>query len=202
MMSPPIAPTPALAECIARLAPLHRQLCPRQVLGVRIGLYAGEILGLDLPQTDKQLLTFVETDGCFADGIAAATGCSIGHRTLRVVDYGKVAAVFVDTETPWALRVWPHPRARERTGFYARAALSRWQTQLEAYCVMPSQELMQAERVALAEPAETVVSQPGLRVSCVRCGEEIMNGREVVLQGKAFCRGCVGKRYYESLGGT
>ena len=51
----------------------------------------------ELPQTDKRLYTFVETDGCFADGVMVATGCSLGHRTLRLIDYGKVAATFVDT---------------------------------------------------------------------------------------------------------
>ncbi|MCC6175174.1 MAG: formylmethanofuran dehydrogenase, partial [Chloroflexi bacterium] len=44
-----------------RLLPLHARLCPRQILGARIGLYAGELLGLDLPQTDKRLLAIVET---------------------------------------------------------------------------------------------------------------------------------------------
>ncbi len=50
-------------------------LCPRQVLGVRMGMFAAELFRLDLPQKDKRLFTFIETDGCLVDGIAAATGC-------------------------------------------------------------------------------------------------------------------------------
>ena len=57
------------------------------------------LLNLPLPQKDKRLLTFVETDGCFADGVSVATGCWLGRRTMRLVDYGKVAATFVDTHT-------------------------------------------------------------------------------------------------------
>ena len=34
----------------------HHHLCPRQVLGVRIGAYAGELFGLDLPQSDSRVL--------------------------------------------------------------------------------------------------------------------------------------------------
>ena len=83
----------------------HSHLCPRQVLGVRMGMFAGEILGLDLPQLKKRLLTILETDGCFADGVEVATGCTLGHRTLRVEDYGKTAAVFVDTKTGRAARL-------------------------------------------------------------------------------------------------
>src|SRR5690606_20693201 len=46
-------PMPSLAELLDQSAALHRHLCPRQVLGVRMGLLAAEVLGLDLPQTDK-----------------------------------------------------------------------------------------------------------------------------------------------------
>lgn len=194
-----IAPAPGLHECLTRLEPLHSHLCPRQVLGARMGLYASDLLNLELPQRDKRLLAFVESDGCFADGVGVATGCSIGHRTLRVEDYGKVAAVFVDTEMPCAVRVWPHPDARERAALHTRPSTSRWQAQLDAYCVMPAEELLRVAWVALTVPAATIVSRPGLRVPCVRCGEEIMNGREVILAGQAFCRGCLGGRYYKSL---
>ena len=65
-----------LETLLKQSAERHQQhLCPRQVLGVRMGIYAGELFGLDLPQTDKRLFAFVETDGCLTDGIAVATGC-------------------------------------------------------------------------------------------------------------------------------
>jgi len=54
-----------------------------------MGLWIGEQLGRDLPQTDKTLLLIVETDGCLVDGLAVATGCRVGRRTLRIEDYGK-----------------------------------------------------------------------------------------------------------------
>jgi formylmethanofuran dehydrogenase subunit E len=76
----------------------HRHLCPRQVLGARLGLAGAAALGLEAPRRDKRLLMIVETDGCFADGVAAATGCAMGHRTLRLADYGKSAATFVDVK--------------------------------------------------------------------------------------------------------
>jgi formylmethanofuran dehydrogenase subunit E len=75
----------------------HDRLCPRQVLGVRMGLLAGKILGIEVPQKDKRLFTLSEIDGCGAGGISVATGCSISHRTMRIMDYGKMAATFVDT---------------------------------------------------------------------------------------------------------
>jgi formylmethanofuran dehydrogenase subunit E len=77
----------------------HDHLCPRQILGVRIGHGRYENTGFDEPPAKKQLLVISETDGCFVDGVIAATNCTVGHRTLRVEDYGKVAATFVDTKT-------------------------------------------------------------------------------------------------------
>ncbi len=83
-----------LDELLAASAALHRHLCPRQVLGVQMGRLAAELLQLELPQSDKRLLTIVETDGCFSTGVSVATNCWVGRRTLRVEDYGKVACNF------------------------------------------------------------------------------------------------------------
>jgi formylmethanofuran dehydrogenase subunit E len=70
----------SLGPIYAHSASLHGHLCPRQVLGVRMGHAAVELLGLVVPRADKRLFVLVETDGCFADGISAATGCWIMAR--------------------------------------------------------------------------------------------------------------------------
>ncbi len=64
-----------LAVMLRKSASMHRHLCPRQVLGVRMGILAGKLLGLDLPQERKRLFVFMETDGCAADGVSVSTGC-------------------------------------------------------------------------------------------------------------------------------
>jgi formylmethanofuran dehydrogenase subunit E len=186
----------ALSQLLDRSAELHNHLCPRQVLGVRIGMYAGELLGLELPQTDKRLYTFVETDGCFADGVSVAAGCWLGRRTMRLMDYGKVAAVFVDTCSERAVRIWPHPQSRVRAGAYAPDARSRWHTQLEAYQVMPADELLCARPVTLTLSMKALISRPGVRRTCAECGEEILNEREVTVYGKTLCLTCADGGYY------
>lgn len=184
--------TDFLADCAAR----HSHLCPRQVLGVRMGMYAGQLLELELPQKDKRLLTIVETDGCAADGVAVATNCWVGLRTLRVEDYGKVAATFVDTQTRRAIRIVPHPHARERATRLALNEGSAWDAMLDAYQHMPDEALLVAQAIELTISLEKILSRPGQRVHCVCCGEEVMNEREVVRQGQIFCRACVGSSYY------
>ncbi|MCL4237174.1 MAG: TraR/DksA C4-type zinc finger protein [Anaerolineae bacterium] len=190
---------PTLEDLLQASAALHRHLCPRQVLGVRMGLLAGRWLGLTVPRSDKRLLVFVETDGCAADGVAVATGCRVGGRTLRVVDFGKVAATFVDTRAGRAVRIAPAPESRERAWAYDPDARSRWHAQLAGYQRMPDEELLVAQDVVLTVSLEKLLSKPGYRVNCQICGEEIINEREVVREGVILCRACAGEGYCQPL---
>jgi formylmethanofuran dehydrogenase subunit E len=186
----------SLAALLEASAARHAHLCPKQVLGVRMGLLAGALLGFDLPRRDKRLLVIMETDGCTVDGVAVTTGCSVGHRTLRLEDYGKVAATFLDTETERALRLVPRPEARALAAAYAAGAPDRWQAQVLGYQRMPDELLLSWREVRLATPVADLVSQPHRRAVCQRCDEEIINGREVVAGDTVLCRACVGPAYY------
>lgn len=185
----------------------HQHLCPRQVLGLRMGLLGLRLLGLadeHDPATrfrnpDKRLLTIVETDGCGADGIATATGCAVGRRTLRVLDFGKMGCTLVDVHTERALRITPHPQSRALAPVYAPNAESRWHAYLAAYQIIPDNELLQAQAVTLTPSAAALISRPDARAICEACGEEIINEREVRQNGRILCRPCAGERYYRPL---
>jgi formylmethanofuran dehydrogenase subunit E len=187
---------PTLAELLEISSAQHRHLCPRQVLGVRMGLYAGELLGLELPQTDKRLYTIVETDGCGADGISVATNCWVGRRTLRVEDLGKVAATFVDTLTGRSLRLVPRPEARRAARELVTEAQNAWEAQLLGYQRLPAEAMFSVQPVRLTTPVEALISHAGHRVVCEHCGEEVMNEREVEVDGVILCRTCAGSAYY------
>lgn len=175
----------------------HSHLCPRQILGVRIGLAGTCSLNLEPNRADKRLLLISETDGCFVDGLSAATGCTVGHRTLRVEDYGRAAAVFVDVKTARAVRVAPVLDIRQRACAYAPNEPRHYFAQMQAYQIMPDHELLTIIEVQLATPIEAIVSRPGLRVDCDVCGEEIMNEREVKRGSLTLCRACAGTSYYQ-----
>jgi formylmethanofuran dehydrogenase subunit E len=196
----PVAAAPAgdLQSLLHACASTHHHLCPRQVLGVRMGLLAGRWLGLHLPRRDKRLLAIVETDGCLIDGIAVATGCRVGRRTLRVLDYGKMAATFVDIPSERALRVTPHPNCREAAACYAAEATGRWEAYLVGYQRMPDEILLVAEAVTLTTPLAQLLSREGVRVRCEVCGEEVFNEREVWQAGQRVCRTCAGETYYRA----
>jgi formylmethanofuran dehydrogenase subunit E len=176
----------------------HKHLCPRQILGVRIGLKGMAVLGFEASTRHKHLLTIAETDGCFIDGVIAVTQCTVGHRTLRVEDYGKVAATFVNTSTRRSVRIAPALDVRERANLYVPEEKRHYFAQMQAYQIMPDDELLAVEEVMLNVPINEIISHSGLRVNCVQCGEEIMNERHVMIDGKPHCRVCAQGGYYRS----
>lgn len=202
-MTETIPDRPLIARLLEESARRHQHLCPRQVLGVRLGLRG--LRELDLVDVhgrprfnndDKRLLTVVETDGCGADGIAVATDCAIGRRTLRVMDYGKVAATLVDTQGGRAVRVHPASDSRELALDFAPEAKSRWHAYLKAYRIIPDEDLIVVREVSLTQSVEEILSKPDARAICEACGEEIINEREVVRDTRTLCRHCAGEGYY------
>jgi formylmethanofuran dehydrogenase subunit E len=174
----------------------HSHLCPRQVLGVRVGLAGIQALELEVPREDKRLLVIVETDGCFADGVEVATLATVGHRTLRIEDYGKIAATFVDASNGQAVRIAPRLNVRQQVWKYAQGEDRHYFAQLLAYQVMPEEELLSIQSVRLATPVEEIISHAGARARCDICGEDIINEREIQRNGMTLCHACAGQAYY------
>ncbi len=199
MATPPVIEeleiAPKLQEALDLASSRHKHLCPRQVLGARAAIAGARALELEVPRTDKRLLVIVETDGCFVDGVEAVTGVSVGGRTLRVEDYGKIAATFIDVKTEQALRVAPQLDVREKAHRYAPEQTRRYFAMLHGYQRMPDKELLSLQRVKLAQPVAAIVSRAAARAKCNICGEEIINEREVMVDGRALCRTCAGGGY-------
>ena len=185
-----------LPELLDRAAALHGHLCPGQALGVRMAVVGCSELGIEDPETAKRLVVYVEIDRCASDAIQAATGCQLGRRTLKHVDYGKMAATFLDTKTGRAVRVVALEEARDRAWAYAPEAQDKDEAQRLAYARMPQQELFKVREVSLRPPAEDLPGHPRGRVLCDTCGEGINDGREVLRDGRLLCRACAFGAYY------
>ena len=76
----------------------HGHLCAGQILGVRMAMLGCARLGIEEPRgrDRKRLVTFVEIDRCATDAIGVVTGCRLGKRALKLRDWGKMAATFID----------------------------------------------------------------------------------------------------------
>ncbi len=190
----------SLEEYLALAAQSHGHMCPGQVLGVRMAMLGLRELGIDDPaKYRRRLLTFVEIDRCATDAVSLVTGCRLGKRSLKFVDYGKVAATFVDLETHRAVRVVARDdsRAKAKEMFPQLGDASK--QQLEAYKVMPDEELFFIQRVRVKLQAEDLPGRPRSRVTCEQCGEGINDGRERRAGNRVLCRSCAGESYYEKV---
>jgi formylmethanofuran dehydrogenase subunit E len=175
----------------------HGHLCPGQVLGVRMALAGCAALGLDRPRSvGKRLVVFVEIDRCATDAIQVVTGVSLGKRTLKHIDHGKMAATFVDVVNGAARRVVARDDARERASEWAPGESDPRRTQVVAYRRMPDELLLAIQPVTI-RPGW--LDRQRVRVSCAVCGEGINYQREVLAGGRVVCRACAGHRYYAPL---
>jgi formylmethanofuran dehydrogenase subunit E len=78
-------------------------------------------------------------------------------------------------------------------------AKNKWQVYLLGYKRIPLTELFRVQSVMLNDPLEWIISRAGIRIDCDACGEEIINEREMAVNGHVLCRACAGESYYSRL---
>jgi formylmethanofuran dehydrogenase subunit E len=145
----------------------------------------------------KNLLVFVEMDRCATDAIQSVTGCSLGHRTMKFMDYGKMAATFLNLKTGRAVRVIAKEESRQMAEEHFPEIENKYSAQLEAYKVIPNDTLFDVMAVTVKLNPEDMPGRPLGRVRCDHCGEYVQDFREVCRRGKILCRPCAGSGYYE-----
>lgn len=179
----------------------HGHRCPGQVLGVRMGLLGARLVGLPRPRASRRLLVWVEIDRCAADALQVVTGCRPGKRTLKIVDYGKLAATFLNQDTGVAYRVAARPESRAAARSLGLPAGDAYAIQAAAYRVLPDSALFRFERVSVDVDPFDLPGRPLSRVRCAGCGEEVNDGREIFREGGSVCRACSGApTYYAGAG--
>lgn len=180
---------------------IHGHICAGQVIGVRMSMAGLEYIGISDPKgaDRKKLYVLVEIDRCATDAIQSVTGCSLGKRSMRWMDFGIMAATFVNLETAKAIRITATEESRELSKKYCPEIEDKYKRQLEAYKVMPLDELFDFQEVTVDIPACDMPGRPLGRVQCDKCGDWVQDLREVKSHGKNLCRACTGQRYYTPI---
>ncbi len=171
----------------------HGHCCPGQVLGVRMAMLGLREAGIEdsKGRQRKEIITFVEMDRCASDAVQSVTGCSLGRRTLKFLDYGKMAATFVNLKTGAAVRIAAREEAREKARALFPRLGDRVSEQMEAYKIMADEDLFDVmPNVKVELRPEDLPGKPLRRVRCSQCGEQVYDMREVYRDGEAFCRPC------------
>jgi formylmethanofuran dehydrogenase subunit E len=179
---------------------IHGHLCPGQVLGVRMSMFGLDKIGIKDPKGKdrKNFIVYVEIDRCATDAVQSVTGCSPGKRTLKLVDYGIMAATFVNLGTGSAVRVLAKEESRDIAKNYCPEIKDKYQRQTEAYKVMPDNELFDWKEVKVEIPEHDMPGRPLSRVRCDTCGEYVQDRREVLQNGKTLCSACAHGAYYKN----
>ena len=177
----------------------HGHICAGQVLGVRLAMLGLRELGIEDPVRErKRIVTYVEIDRCMTDAVALVAGCRLGKRALKFLDWGKVAATFLDLQTGRAVRIVAREDSKKRA-VEMFPALDKEKGQQQAYRVIPDGELFDKQWVRVEIHPEDLPGFKGPRVVCAECGEGINFKREVSVNGRTLCRACAGERYYTPL---
>ncbi len=176
----------------------HGHLCPGQVLGVRMSMLGLNLIGIDDPKDKdrKNLIVYVEIDRCATDAIQSVTGCSAGKRSLKLVDFGKMAATFINLKTNKSVRIFAIEDSKHKAKNYFPDIEDKYKCQLEAYKVMPDNELFSWKEVEVVIPEEDMPGRPISRVVCEKCAEHVQDKREVSVDGKILCKACADGAYY------
>jgi formylmethanofuran dehydrogenase subunit E len=186
-------------ELLASSAEAHGHLCPGQVVGVRMAMLGCRLIGLDDPTHPSQIKKFIvytEMDRCAADAIAHVTGVRLGRRSLKFVDYGIMAATFVNLESGQAFRVLSTEEARSLAAQYAPEIVGKSRQQLVAYQRMPDSVLYRVFTVKVAISEFDLPGPTRHKAVCSRCGQVIRDHREVVRDGIILCRPCAPGGYF------
>jgi formylmethanofuran dehydrogenase subunit E len=146
----------------------------------------------------KKLIVYVEMDRCTADAVAHVTGVKLGRRSLKFMDYGIMAATFVNLETDQAFRVLSTEEARSLAPLYAPEVTEKYAQQLEAYRRMPDSVLFRVQQVQLKINEFDLPGPTRRKVSCSRCGQVVRDHREVLDSGNYLCRPCAEGAYFSN----
>ncbi|HIJ60969.1 MAG TPA: formylmethanofuran dehydrogenase [Nitrospirae bacterium] len=180
---------------------MHGHLCPGQVLGVKMSLLGLKMIGINDPKGEdrKKIMVFVEIDRCATDAIQSVTGCSLGRRTLKFMDYGKMAATFINLQTNKAFRIIAKEEARGWAKERMNHIDDKYKAQLEAYKVMDEKELFDIQQVEVKIRQEDMPGRPLRRVRCQRCHEYVQDMREINEEEQILCYPCSKGGYYKKL---
>ncbi|GBC59675.1 hypothetical protein DENIS_0616 [Desulfonema ishimotonii] len=208
-------------RCLVKTAEIHGHFCPGIALGVMASL-----CGLRQPEVAfapsdgmEDLMAVVEINACFADGVQAVSGCTLGNNSLVYRDLGRTAVTFVRRGEKKGVRVRVRPDFRSRIeqavpGFYPlmeKVVINRdgsaeenaafmekgWEAAL-FLVQLPFEEILITETVRPVLPDYAPVTRS---VVCPGCGETVMATKVVAEgEGRSLCFMCAGSPYREVEG--
>jgi formylmethanofuran dehydrogenase subunit E len=204
------------ARCLIKTAEIHGHFCPGSALGVMASVHGLNRLGLESISSDglEDLMAVVEINACFADGIQAVSGCTLGNNALVYRDLGRLAVTFGLRGMDTGIRISVRPDfsshvaqavpefypllekvIKNREGGAKEKAAFRETGREAAFFLirLPFEELFVIETVHLLLPEYAPITDS---IVCPSCGEMIMATKTV----DGLCLMCSGHEYRQVEG--
>lgn len=193
---------------------LHGHYCSFSALGVKAGGRAMKELGIKSSTGMEEVIAIVETNNCFSDGVQIVTGCSFGNNALIYRDYGKTAFTLAKRSGE-GLRISVKPncldeQAPEAAALFRKVVIERRGTEADQARVMklwveisfklldvPDEDVFVITPVKIAVPAYARIFAS---VKCSVCGEDVMEPRTRLKDGKLMCLPCSEQGCYQLAG--
>lgn len=193
----------SLDELLRQAEIAHGHLCAGQILGVRMAMLGCACLGIHEPRGKdrKRLVTFVEIDRCATDAIGIVTGCRLGKRALKIRDWGKMAATFLDLPSGRAIRIAARESSKDLARRINPEMENKNQQQMAAYRQLPEADLFTQQWVSVTLHPREFPGYKGERVACSVCGESINYDRFLRRGPDVLCLSCAHPEtcYYQPL---
>jgi formylmethanofuran dehydrogenase subunit E len=198
-----------LRGLLYKAAELHGHLCSYLTYGVMAGYIA--VRELEVKSTGmEEVIAIVETNNCFSDGVQMVTGCSFGNNALIYRDLGKTA-VTVSKRDGSSIRIALDPDFEdsrkveypEANALWDKIVVKREEATTEEHDKLmrlfaemsikelsnPPDEMFRTKltKVKVPEYAPIFAS-----IRCSVCGENVMETRARVKDGKPVCIDCAG----------
>ena len=186
-------------KCLAEAKEFHGDDCGGIHMGTRMAISGMRAVEIHDPKGEdrKDLMVFMEIDRCPADAILAVTGCHPGKRTMKMLDYGKMAATFINTKTNKAVRV--SAKNRQGNEIKSREMIEN-QPMTDDFAALTDDELFTVTEVRVHLCTGDKPGRPVRSISCASYGEQVLDMKDVEINGKYYCRPCAeNKSYYTIL---
>lgn len=187
---------------------LHGHKCPAMPMGLRAGMAALEVLGVERA-ADGQLTALIEIDSehcatCYADGVMMATGCTFGKGNIRKLGYGKFVLTLIDNKSGRSVRVATRNEVIKRnqeSEFIQFRKNGIPASKIDPALVEPSVDYILAEptdHLFKIGPVQEIKVTPGRAHDfntfiCSDCGEVAVERYARVKNGKVVCIPCAEK---------
>jgi formylmethanofuran dehydrogenase subunit E len=172
-------------------------------LGYLAGKYALKLLGIE-KEKDTNTYVFSETgdehhQGCFDDGVQAATGCTYGKGNYKRLQYGKMA-IIVYKPGKGAVRIRPKPEILDgcskfeffkyrKSGIPASQVPREVSDEVINYVLSKDfEELFYYE--FLKDFTYSSLKKTMVRIVCDDCGEPTYENYIKIFNGKRLCPRC------------